>query len=139
MTFPSILGHGLAYPMRLDSTGARPAIASEEERVKQSIDQIVNTHITERPFLTRNGVPFGTRIRECLFSSAEIASDIIQHEVKRALDLWEPRIIVVTVDCSEVPQTSGSSVVMTVIGYRYRATSRSDNFIVPFRLQRAAT
>ena len=135
---PSFYGKGLSFPMRLDTTEARPLIASNEDLIRASMDQIINTDIAERPFLSRNGIPFGTRCRRILFDSSEIAIDIIRFEVKRALDTWEPRIIVDSVQGDEVPQPGGGSLIIATTLFRYRATNRPDNFVTPFRFQRAA-
>jgi len=134
---PSFYGTGLAFPMRLDPTGARPLIAKDEALILASMDQIANTDITERPFLTRNGVPYGTRCRRLVFDSAEVAIDIIRYELKRAFDTWEPRIITDSVDADEVPDSHGGSLIVAVTSFRYRATNRPDNFVTPYRLQRA--
>ena len=128
---PSFLGVGLSYPMRLDATLARLQGASGELLVKQSIDQIINTDIDERPFLVKNGVPFGTRTRRTLFDSVSAARDVIQYDVKRALDTWEPRIVTDLVDAQEVNQNNMHGLIVT-ISYRYRSTNRADNYVIPY-------
>ena len=133
----SFFGTGLAYPMRLDKTGARPLVISNDDLIKASIAQILNTDITERPFLTSNGIPFGTRIRRALFQPAEVVMDIAIYECRRALGQWEPRIIVDDVTSEEQPQASGGSAILVTVYFRYRSTNRSDNFVTPFRLVRA--
>ncbi len=135
---PAFYGRGLAYPFRLDQTLARPRISSGEQIILDSMDQIINTDISERPFLSRNGIPFGTRCRRILFDDALIAIDIIQYEIKRALTVWEPRVIVDRVSGSEVPQAQGGALIVAVTSFRFRATNRADNFVTPFRYQRAA-
>lgn len=133
---PSFIGTGPAYPWRLDVTRSRILVARDDQVIRASIDQILNTDITERPFTTKNGIPFGTRIRRIQFDSAQTAISVIKYEVKRALVLWEPRIIVESVDGTELPQPNGGSAIVAVIDYRYRATNLPDNYVVPFTFTR---
>lgn len=130
---PSILGVGLAFPMQLDAAGARPLVVREEDIIRASMSNILNTDITERPWLSKSGIPFGTRIRRSLFEDVNVATDIIRYETKRALDAWEPRIVVLSVDTSH---DVGASRIICNVSFRYRATSRDDNFVTPYRLTR---
>lgn len=132
----SIYGTGLAFPMSVDASGARVATASDEELVKMSIDQILNTDVHERPFLSKNGVPFGTRLRTVIFESAEVAASIARHEVARALNVWEPRISVVSVDTVvQKDQLTGLTTLYVSVQFSYRSTSREDNLVIPFILK----
>lgn len=133
----SVIGVGMGFPMRLDVTRSRIEILSEEELLWASIRSILLTDVTERPFCTRNGVPYGTRIRRALFEPREIAVDIIVYDVKRALDIWEPRITNVRVDVGEVP---GNPMILPVtIPYTVRATGRADNYVLPLQLGNRST
>lgn len=134
---PSFFGKGPSFPLRLDSTSSKIRVSEDEELVRESIDNIINTDPLERPFLRRDGVPFGTNCRRVLFDSAEVALSIIRFEIKRGLDVWEPRIIVDSVDGEEVPHANGGSAILVDISFRYRTTNRNDNFVTPFRLQRS--
>ena len=117
------LGTGLAYPMQLDTTKGRPLVVSGQDLVYASIQQILFTDIGERPFVTRNGIPYGTRIRRALFSPAEVAADIIVYETKRALDAWEPRITVTDVQVDKIDNGAGGVILVSTI----RATWRNTN------------
>ena len=133
---PSFIGVGLSYPRRLDATGSRDVIASNEDLVKQSMIQILETDVTERPFVTSNGVPFGTRIKRVLFDSVETAISVVGYEVQRALTIWEPRIIVDSVEVIQfISATSGLVCVEADTSFRFRSTNRPDNLVVPFYLQ----
>jgi phage baseplate assembly protein W len=129
----SIFGRGLSYPFKIDSTSNRPAIASEETLVKMSIAQILKTRTWERPFLVRNGVPFGTQITDALFEDGDAAEDIVKYESKRALDTWEPRIVVLGVTTTQTANSSGGVTIEAKIRFKYRSTNREDNFVLPFR------
>lgn len=134
----SFFGRGLSYPMRLDVTGTRPVITQDDELVLESMEQILQTGIGERPFLVKNGVPYGTRIKGAVFSDEATAISIVTFECKRALDLWEPRIIVRNVDAVAQPQADGGSAIIGDIAFTFRSTTRDDNFVIPFRISRAA-
>lgn len=133
---PSFYGRGVAFPLRLDATKSRPLIVENEDLIFQSMDDIINTDIAERPFLTKNGRPYGTRCRRIIFDSADVAIDIITYEVKAALDVWEPRVIVDKVTADEVPQAQGGVLIMATTFFRFRATNRADNLVTPFRFKR---
>ena len=130
----SIFGRGLASPMQLDVTGARPLVVSEEILVKMGIMNILFTDAGERPFLVKQGVPYGTRIRRALFEDADVASDIVKYDIKSALSVWEPRIVVQGVQTAVKVGEKGGATLMTNIIFRYRSTNRSDNLVVPFSL-----
>lgn len=129
----SIYGRGLSYPFRLDPTGSRPAISSEGTLVKEAMAQILKTRQGERPFLTRGGVPYGTKITDALFEDGDAAEDIVKYEVRRALEVWEARIVVTGVTTRQIPTYSGGIEIEATITFRYRATNRDDNFVIPFR------
>jgi phage baseplate assembly protein W len=129
----SIFGRGLSYPMQLDAQGIRPLVTSGEDLVLRSIGSIINTDPSERPFLTRGGVPYGTRLRRALFEAPALVIDIFKYEVPTALSTWEPRIIVLDVDAVEVP---GGHYVQGTVRFRYRATNRVDNFVRPYKLSK---
>lgn len=135
-TTPAFLGRGFSFPLRLDATGTRPSFSENETLVKESIDAILNTRIGERPHRVRNGVPFGTRLQSVLFSPSTVVVDIAKFDVRRALTTWEPRIVVLNVaaDTTQDPTTRAAIVVVNVT-FRYRATNRVDNFVIPYRTQ----
>jgi phage baseplate assembly protein W len=125
--------------MQLDASQARPLIASNDQLVRMSIDQIINTDIAERPWLVLNGVPYGTRMRRVLFDSVASMIAVAQYEIPRALSVWEPRIIVGKVDATEQYLADGAAGIIAVIHFRYRSTNRPDNFVAPFNLMSPST
>lgn len=132
---PAWFGKGFANPLRLDDTGTRIAFSSGEQRIFDSMLDIILTDITERPHLRRNGVPYGTRIRGALWSPPDVVKGIIRFEAERALTLWEPRIIVDSVMAEEVQRENGSSAIIGDVQFRFRSTNRPDNLVVPFTLK----
>lgn len=134
MATTSFYGRGYSFPLQLDSTTGRIKMVSDSDLIKCSIRAILLTDVSDRPFTTRNGIPFGTRIRRALFADVDTASEIIKFECKRALDLWEPRIQVTSV--TTAPQVvDQKDVIVTRILFTERRTNREDNFVYPFRLE----
>lgn len=106
------------------------------------MDEILGTDIGEgvRAFDVRDGQPYGTRIRRYLFESVEQVRDPIVYEVRRVLEVWEPRIIVrrVEVDAPEdVTSAMGRRTIRIRMNYMIRATNRSDNRVVLMSMRTA--
>jgi len=134
-TSPSILGLGFAYPFRLNANRAKPLFLSEEELVRSDMHALLNTDIKERPFLVRNGVPFGTRIPGLLFDNSTTAKDTAVYDATRSLNTWEPRIVLLQVTGSVQSEGGGkNNLVIVDVMFRYRATNRLDNFVNPYRI-----
>lgn len=130
---PSILGTGVAFPVRLDSTGSRMATVSEEDLVESDIFALLSTRKGERPFRIKNGVLYGVNLDQALFAPVEVAIDIISYETKQALQIWEPRIVYF--DTVVTSTRYGSSIVLQAkTTFRYRATNREDNLVVPYKM-----
>lgn len=130
----SFYGVGLGFPFRRDPTGGRPVLSREETLVRESMHEILTTQMGERPFLTRQGVPYGTRYRQILFSDADAAKDILLYDTRRALDLWEPRILVRSVDAHLQKSSHGGMILFGTTEFVFRSTNRPDNFVLPYRL-----
>ena len=129
----SIFGRGPAYPFRKDPTRSRALIVSEEENVMSCIRHIIKTPMYSRPFTVKNGIMFGTRIRRALFESEKTAEAIAVYDVRNALDIWEPRIVVQNVVANWAPAHIGKKrVLLVTVFFTYRKTNRADNLVVPF-------
>lgn len=135
MSRPSIFGRGFAFPLRLDANGSKILFSSEEEHVRQGMNSLLNTDISERPHLVRNGVPYGTRMRRMIFDSSAAAVDVARFDVRNALEVWEPRIVVIDVSATAIRDEQGADMVVVNVQFRYRATNRVDNYVIPYRLQ----
>ena len=132
-TSPSFLGRGLAYPIQIATKGGL-ALTEGETLVTQSISEILLTDINERPFTVKEGVPFGSRLPSYLFRSAEEVRDLATFEVKRALDLWEPRIVVNYVEVTDhrADGAEDPRYVRIVVNYRYRSSNMNTNWSKDF-------
>ena len=94
----SFIGAGIAFPMRLDPTGA-VALVSDEAGIEESIHLILGTAYGERPMRPE----FGCGVHDHVFAPADATTaGLIASEVSRSLRRWEPRIelddVVVSVD-----------------------------------------
>src|SRR5438309_7254146 len=95
------IGSGWAFPLRTDATG-RIALVSREREIEESIRLVLGTAEGERPMRPE----FGCGIHDFVFAPADSSTaGRIAHEVRRALERWEPRItltdVVITFDAVE--------------------------------------
>lgn len=137
MATSSIYGTGIAFPFRFDSAGVRIESSSGEDLIMASIDQIINTDVDERPFLYKDGIRYGTRLRRAIFQPSGVFVDIFRYDVPLALSVWEPRINVLEVDA--YADDVNPSYVVGNVTFRYVATNRVDNYVRPYRLNKPDT
>src|ERR1700756_2652290 len=82
------IGAGWNFPLQVDPTSSI-ALASQVRDIEQAIEIIIRTAPGERPMRPE----FGCRIQDHLFSPTNDATAAaIAHDVRRALERWEPRI-----------------------------------------------
>ena len=127
----ALLGSGLAFPLRVDARGGL-ALAHEDEDVREAIQVILGTAPGERPMRPE----FGCGIHDHVFESVDAyLVGRIGHEVRVALDRWEPRIEVLSVDLSLERTTQGGvldELVVIDIEYRLRSSNDVRNLVYPF-------
>ena len=123
---PSIIGTGIAFPMRLGTLGDL-ALSDGEDSVRDAITIILGTSPGERLMRPE----FGCRVHELVFESVDaLTAGRIEHEVRVALDRWEPRIDVLDVAVNASAQLDG--VLRIEIAYRLRASNDVRNLVYPF-------
>jgi uncharacterized protein len=122
------LGRGWALPVRPDPDDGIEMVAAEAA-VAQSIWTILATAPGERV-----GRPdFGCGIHDLVFSPADGGTAAaVGESVRRALDLWEPRIDVLAVDVESRPEESR---LLIRVEYRLRAAPGVYNLVFPFYLE----
>jgi len=121
----SILGAGWAFPV-LPGADGRLALASDEDRIRQSIWLILATAPGERVMLPS----FGCGIHDLVFQPNTVAvRGSVQAEVNDALARWEPRIDVLDVTVSA--PADRPEVMLIDIQYRIRATNSFYNLVYP--------
>jgi uncharacterized protein len=123
-----ILGSGLAFPLAVDTRGA-VALAYEETDVEQAIGLILSTAPGERPMRPE----FGCAIHDYVFERVDaFATSRMEHEIRIALERWEPRIHVLDVSFDSTDIERGRLTIE--ITYRIVATSNERNLVYPFYL-----
>jgi phage baseplate assembly protein W len=121
-----IIGSGLAFPLQVDRRGGI-ALARDEQDIDQAIQLILGTAPGERPMRPE----FGCGVHDFVFDTID-ASTVgkMEQAIRDALDRWEPRVIVQTVefDLDHV----GEGRLIIDIGYRVRVTNTLRNLVYPF-------
>jgi phage baseplate assembly protein W len=90
----SVLGSGLAFPMSVDQRGALTLVGGETD-IAQAISIILATAPGERPMRPEFGCAVHDHVFEVLDASAFGA---IENAVRQAIERWEPRVTVSSVD-----------------------------------------
>jgi len=121
-----IIGSGLAFPLQVDRRGGI-ALARDETDIEQAIELILGTAPGERPMRPE----FGCGVHDFVFDSID-ASTIgkMENAIRDALDHWEPRVVVETVEFDLSGVDEGR--LMIDIGYRIRVTNTIRNLVYPF-------
>jgi len=121
-----LLGTGLAFPLSVDHRGA-VAMASGEEDVEQALRIILGTAPGERPMRPE----FGCAVHDLVFDSIDAAMvGRMETAIRAALDRWEPRVEVASLDFDLAHVGEGRLDI--TIGYRLRATNHQRNLVYPF-------
>jgi phage baseplate assembly protein W len=121
-----IIGSGLAFPLQVDRRGGI-ALARDEQDIDQAIQLILGTAPGERPMRPE----FGCGVHDFVFDSID-ANTVgrMEEAIREALDRWEPRIQVQTV---EFDLSAADNGLLTIdIGYTVRATNNERNLVYPF-------
>ena len=120
------IGSGWAFPMRINAIGGI-ALVSRDREIQESIRLILGTAEGERPMRPE----FGCGIHDFVFAPADSSTaGRIAHEVRRALERWEPRVdltdVVITFDAVE------SNALYIDVQYTIRGTNDPRNLVFPF-------
>lgn len=123
---PSFVGRGLAFPMRVDHTGAL-ALSSGPGDIDGSLRVVLATAPGER--VMRPG--FGCRIWDLMFEPINANTlGLMAQAVRDAVAQWEPRVDLETVEVS--PDESQDGMVRIALTYRVRTTNDQRNLVYPF-------
>jgi phage baseplate assembly protein W len=116
MTPGELYGRGVAFPPHVGADG-RIAWSEGELNIRETIEIILKTEERERI----NLASFGGGLRQFLFEPNTVAIRFqIQDRITRALQSWEPRITVSSVDVTEDPRDPQSAI--AVVNYQLVAT-----------------
>jgi phage baseplate assembly protein W len=121
-----ILGSGLAFPLHVDARGAL-ALAGGEDDIDQAIALILGTAPGEREMRPE----FGCAVHDLVFDTIDAAMiGKLETAIRAALDRWEPRIEVHSLDFDLASVDEGQLII--TIGYTVRATNHRRNLVYPF-------
>ena len=121
-----IIGSGLAFPLQVDRRGGI-ALARDETDIEQAIELILATAPGERPMRPE----FGCGVHDFVFDSIDATTvGKMELAIRDALDRWEPRVFVETVEFNLDEVADGRLIID--IGYRVRATNTMRNLVYPF-------
>jgi hypothetical protein len=121
-----ILGTGIFFPLQVDRCG-RLALAREETDVEQALWLILSTAPGERPMRPE----FGCAVHKLVFDRIDGATiGQIERAIRIALDRWEPRIEVDSIEFDDTEADDGK--LLVELAYRVRATNDVRNLVYPF-------
>jgi uncharacterized protein len=123
-----LYGRGIAFPPHVGADG-RMAWSEGEANIRQNIEIILRTEERER----LNLPTFGGGLRRFLFEPNTVTTRFqIQDRITRALQQWEPRVIVSSVDVDEDPRDPQSAV--ATVYYQLVATRAASQVSLRVRL-----
>jgi phage baseplate assembly protein W len=123
----AFLGKGWAFPVTVDATTGKIAMAVYEQDIKEAIRIILSTSKGERVMRP----DFGSGLHDLVFASVSTAMiGLLESNVREALTTWEPRIELLRVEVAADEAYIGKLKVN--IDYRVRETNREDNLVYPF-------
>ncbi|HET8797770.1 MAG TPA: GPW/gp25 family protein [Thermoanaerobaculia bacterium] len=112
----TLYGRGIAFPPRVGADG-RIVWSEGEQNIRENIEIILRTEERER----LNLPSFGGGLRKFLFEPNTVTTRFqIQDRITRALQQWEPRVIVTSVDVDEDPRDPQSAI--ATVNYQLVAT-----------------
>lgn len=119
----AFLGTGWAFPIQIDDTGGI-RMRSREDDIREAIGIVLGTRLGERAMRPE----FGSGLADLVFdpNDANLAGRI-EFLVRKALERWEPRILV-----KEVQARPAGEQMEIDVRYIVRQTNREDNVVVPF-------
>jgi len=121
-----ILGSGVGFPLRVDARGDL-ALSRREEDVREAITVILGTAPGERPMRPE----FGCGIHDYVFETLDpYVLGRLEIEIRRALDRWEPRVRVVSVEFDTSGADRGE--LLIEIAYTLKPTNDIRNLVYPF-------
>ncbi len=124
-----IFGRGVAFPPHLDATG-QWATSVGAQNVRESIQILLLTRLGERLMYPS----YGSSLRTYLFAPNNPATrKSIEDEVTRALQMWEPRVIIDSVSVAVDP--SDAQAAIATIQYRLVANQLPNQVTLTVQLQ----
>jgi uncharacterized protein len=123
-----LYGRSMSFPPRVGSDG-RIAWSEGEINIRESIQIILQTAENERINLPG----FGAGLQLLLFEPNTVATQFqIQDRITKALQLWEPRLSIASVDVQQDPADARSAIAN--IQYKLISTQVTGSMTMNFQL-----
>ena len=117
--------------LMIDPAGAIDTVA-DDEAIRQSLLLLISTRPGERVMRPE----YGCDLQRLVFSpSDDTTAGLAIHFVRQAVERWEPRVEILSVDAGPDPEKAPR--LQIVLDYRVRATLRGDRVVVGLDLQEA--
>jgi len=108
------------------------AMVRDEDAIHQAILILLSTSPGERVMRP----DYGCDLRRLLFApNDDTTAGLAIHYVRQALERWEPRIDILSLDATRSPESPHWLDIQ--LHYRIRATGRTQSLVYPFDLSRA--
>lgn len=121
------LGRGWGMPVAIDPRTGHVAYAEYEEDIRQAIRIILETAPGERVMRPN----FGCGIHDLVFTALDSTTlRRIRSQVEEALQRYEARIELITVNVDDAASAEGK--LLVEIEYRVRRTNQVGNLVFPF-------
>jgi phage baseplate assembly protein W len=119
-----LFGRGISFPPRVGADG-RVVWSVGADNIREAVQVILLTEPGERLQLTE----FGGRLRSMLFEPNTVATRrIVQEHIERALQVWEPRITLRSVEVTEDPDDPRAA--LATINYQLVASQAGEQITV---------
>ena len=123
-----LFGRGMGFPPRVGADG-RVVWSEGESNIREAIQIVLKTEERERLNLPQ----FGGGLRNFLFEPNTVTTRFqIQDRITKALELWEPRIAITSVQVE--PDPSDTQAAIATIQYRLVATQVKESVTVNVQL-----
>lgn len=128
MNAAQLYGKGIAFPPHVGADG-RIAWSEGEVNIREAVEIILKTEERERVNLPS----FGGGLRRFLFEPNTVTTRFqIQDRIQRALQQWEPRVTVTSVEVEEDPRDPQSAI--ATVHYQLVATRTASQVTVRVQL-----
>ena len=126
--YARLYGKGISFPPRVGSEG-RVEWSTGPQNIRECIEIILSTELKERLMIPQ----FGCGLNEFLFEPNTVTTRrLIQENVKQAIEIWEPRIQINSIDVDPVQGLSNA--IQITISYILMVTQAEEEISLTINL-----
>ena len=115
---------GMRFPLRIH--GGRISVSTDEEHVKQSVQQILGTELGEYPLVPEFGAGLGKRVFDPV-NTIHLA----KYDIKHAIETFETRVKFLDIQLDESKAHEGRIVV--TVSYLIKSTEQESSTQITIR------